>query len=120
MGKARLTEAQKASARERMRKWRIENPERTKLGRRNAFLKRTYGIDAEQYDALLSAQGFKCLICSTETPGGKGHFHVDHCHADGRIRGLLCHNCNVGLGNFKDNPATLTRAIEYLKCEQRV
>jgi hypothetical protein len=45
---------------------------------------------------------------------GKGVFHVDHCHDRGHVRGLLCHNCNVGIGNFQHDTAVLESAIQYL------
>jgi hypothetical protein len=73
-----------------------------------------YGITSEQYAALLEQQGDRCAICRTDTPGGKGGWHVDHDHAIGRVRGLLCHYCNLALGNFKDDPTRLRAALEYL------
>ena len=78
-------------------------------------LRKTYGITLEQYDQMLTEQGGGCAICGTTEPKGKnGRFHVDHCHTEGHIRGLLCHACNLGLGHFKDNVKTLAKAIEYL------
>lgn len=78
-------------------------------------LKTTYGLTLEDFDELLSAQGGRCAICRTDTPGGKGRFHVDHCHSTGRIRGLLCCNCNRGIGALKDESALLHKAISYLE-----
>ena len=78
-------------------------------------LSKTFGITLEDYNNILLAQDNGCCICGTTQPGGKnGRFMVDHCHTTGKIRGLLCHNCNVGLGVFKDNPLNLTRAYKYL------
>lgn len=57
----------------------------------------------------------KCAICSA--PLGKSP-HVDHCHSKGHIRGLLCNNCNVGLGLFNDNIGSLKAAVVYLKQHQ--
>jgi predicted nucleic acid-binding Zn ribbon protein len=72
-----------------------------------------YGITPEQYDAMLDRQDHRCAVCRTDTPNGKG-WHVDHDHASGKVRGILCGNCNNGIGNFHDDPATLRAAIDYL------
>lgn len=74
-----------------------------------------YGVTPEQYDAMLEAQGGRCAICSATESGGKGGWHVDHCHDSKAVRGLLCHNCNLMLGNAKDDPARLRAAIAYLE-----
>jgi len=74
---------------------------------------RLYGITPEQYAALLASQDGRCAICRTDTPNGKG-WHVDHDPATKRIRGVLCGGCNNGLGNFRDNPARLRCAADYL------
>jgi hypothetical protein len=73
-----------------------------------------YGITVDDYDALFASQAGRCAICSTDSPGGRGRFHVDHDHATGEVRGLLCTNCNAGLGQFKDDPDRLGAAIRYL------
>lgn len=62
---------------------------------------------------LLAKQGGICAICKTDEPKGTG-WHGDHDHVSGRLRGALCHHCNVGLGNFKDSTLLLRRAISYL------
>jgi len=74
-----------------------------------------YNFPSELYDSRLQEQGNVCAICGTDTPGGKGQFHADHNHETSQPRGVLCHNCNVALGNFQDNPEILKAAIEYLK-----
>ena len=69
----------------------------------------------EDYENLFKSQEGKCAICGTEKPSNKkGNFPVDHDTKTGKIRGLLCHNCNVGLGNFRDDPSLLRSAIDYL------
>jgi len=73
-----------------------------------------YGITAEDYDALLVRQNGGCAICGTTKPGGRGSFHVDHDHTTGVVRGLLCHGCNVGIGNLGDDPDRLMAAVAYL------
>lgn len=64
------------------------------------------------YDQLLAKQGGKCAICGEEANGNR--LAVDHNHETGEIRGLLCHQCNTGLGSFRDNPQLLKQAIAYL------
>jgi hypothetical protein len=54
-----------------------------------------------------------CALCKSTTHNGKG-WHIDHCHVTHRFRGLLCQNCNVGLGHFKDSQELLLKAIAYL------
>lgn len=85
--------------------------------RRNAY--RRYGITLEEYDTMLMKQNDVCAICKNpETMKHKsGRFYnlsIDHDHETGRVRGLLCRNCNVGLGNFADDILQLRSAISYL------
>lgn len=75
-----------------------------------------YGIEHGTYDALLAAQNNVCAICGTADPGtGMTRFAIDHCHGSKVVRGLLCNNCNNGLGRFKDNPDRLRKAATYLE-----
>jgi hypothetical protein len=69
-----------------------------------------YGITVAQYDAMREAQENLCAICSGEMKVAC----IDHCHSNGRVRGLLCMPCNTGLGFFRDNPENLAKAIAYL------
>jgi predicted nucleic acid-binding Zn ribbon protein len=75
---------------------------------------RLHGVSREAFDSMLDSQAGKCAICGTSTWPGKGP-HVDHDHATGALRGILCHDCNLGLGNFKDDLARLRAAAEYLE-----
>ena len=77
-------------------------------------LLRKYGIYADQYDRMVENQNNQCKICGTDEPRGIGGWKVDHCHSTGKVRGLLCNNCNLGLGYFKDNIKSLEAAIQYL------
>ena len=89
-------------------------------GLTTAYLKRNYGITLSLYEKIHTEQGGRCKLC-----GGEGFLMdikrhsvklvVDHCHETGKVRGLLCHNCNRALGLLKDNTETLERAIAYLK-----
>ena len=73
-----------------------------------------YGLSPEQYNAMLEAQGYACAICRATKPGGVGTWHVDHIHGTDIVRGLLCSNCNLGTGHFRDSPEFLNKAIDYL------
>jgi len=91
--------------------WRQANPNK----RKSQQLKR-YGITLEQYNAMLESQGGKCAICEYSDDIGSTMFPVvDHCHAIGEVRGLLCMNCNQGLGKFMDSIQFLQAAIKYLR-----
>lgn len=81
---------------------------------RSSRLKSAFGITLEQYEALAAVQKHKCAICDVPQVEQRKKMAVDHNHDTGKIRALLCHNCNVGLGNFKDNEQILTKAIQYL------
>ena len=77
---------------------------------------RQYGITPTDYDRLLDKQGGGCAICGVEFGhAGSPRLAVDHCHQTGRVRGLLCSNCNQGLGKFGDDPSRLDRAGVYLR-----
>lgn len=83
------------------------------------YLQKTYGIDWKHYVSMLEKQNHKCAICGSEgftmKEGHRMKLVVDHCHTTGRVRGLLCHNCNRALGLFQDNIESINRAIDYLK-----
>lgn len=72
-----------------------------------------YGISQEQYDDMLDKQGHKCNICKEALDMDRAT-HVDHCHKTGRVRGILCRTCNLGLGHFKDRAELLLSAWEHL------
>jgi hypothetical protein len=71
---------------------------------------RNYGLTEEDYQALLDRSGGLCEICRDPLDSP----NVDHCHATGRVRGLLCRACNTGIGHLKDDPAVLLAALNYL------
>ena len=83
--------------------------------KRNGRLRADFGIGVEDYERLYAAQGGCCAICGRTHSDRRGHrLAVDHCHATGRVRGLLCSSCNQGLGKFADDPERLRRAADYL------
>ena len=112
----------KTCSREAQRTWRSKQTDYekrryqiVKVETRERHLVRKYGVTLADYDAMLAAQDGKCAVCLT-TPETQryGVFHVDHCHASGAVRGLLCRGCNNVLGVVNDDPAALARAIAYL------
>jgi len=104
---------------ERNRRWRDENLD----AERRRRLKREYGITPEDFTRMLGEQNGRCAICGTEIKGIleplldglRTGIHIDHDHATGKVRGLLCGPCNKGLGHFKDNLARMRAAIDYLE-----
>lgn len=79
-------------------------------------MKQSYGIGLPDYMKMYTEQKGKCSVCGNERPNfGKCGLVIDHCHSKGHIRGLLCVHCNTGLGQFRDDPVLLAKAIEYLK-----
>jgi len=79
------------------------------------WMRRRYGVTPEQVLAMLAGQGGRCGCCGAAEPGNKNGWCLDHDHATGRLRSVLCHGCNVGLGAFRDSPERLTQAAAYLK-----
>jgi len=79
-------------------------------------LKRNYNLTKEDYEKLLLKQNNQCAICKNEkSQTSKTEWlFVDHCHETGKIRGLLCNQCNIGIGSFKDNISLMENAIKYI------
>jgi hypothetical protein len=95
---------------------RSNRPERTeefKAKEKCRTLRRRYGISLAEFTALLESQSSCCAICSTDQEPKQG-WHTDHDHTTGKVRGILCHNCNLLLGLGRDRPAILQSAIDYL------
>lgn len=82
----------------------------------NARFLRSYGITVDDRDDLIDSQKGLCAICGQPPMGKRQHgvLHVDHDHETGRVRAMLCSNCNLGLGKFKDDPDLLARAAQYV------
>jgi hypothetical protein len=99
-------------------KRRVFNKKRKETNRANYYKKR-YGITLEIYNKMLLDQDYKCAICKiseTEIKHKRNtYFAVDHCHSTGKVRGLLCNNCNCILGFINDDTEHLNNAIKYLE-----
>lgn len=81
-------------------------------------IKNTFGLSKEDFFNILEKQDSKCALCNKPFVGLGGNIlHIDHCHETGRIRGLLCMPCNVGLGMLGDNEEGLAKALKYVKGE---
>ena len=113
----------KEEIRERWRlKWRTDPAYRAKRRIHNRIWERKkeyreiYGITLEDFDLMLTRQHGVCAICRTKPPE---RLSVDHCHATGKVRGLLCSKCNCGLGFFRDEPRRLRAAAKYLLASRR-
>jgi hypothetical protein len=83
--------------------------------REEYFLIHKYGISPMDYETILVSQGGKCAICGIQASECNRRLVVDHSRATGKIRGLLCNGCNIGLGAFLDSEISLLSAIEYLR-----
>ena len=90
---------------------------RTKNSRRTR-LKHFYNMTVVEYDELYNAQGGKCAICGIHQSELKQSLCVDHNHITGEIRGLLCSNCNAGIGMLQDNSDIIEKALQYMKDSQ--
>jgi len=86
--------------------------ERVQQYSRRGYLERAYGITLDDFDRILSVQGGRCAVCRTDAPARS--WTVDHDHLTGAVRGILCWNCNVGLGHFRDDIVNLIAAADYL------
>ncbi len=105
---------------EARKKWMSANPERSQESQRGRNLKHKYGISLDQYSQMLVKQGGCCGICGVEENKAlyglnkSLNFAVDHCHTTGKVRGLLCNQCNRALGMFYDDKDIVKKALDYL------
>lgn len=95
------------------RKRRQLDPEKHRLAKWENRLKNDYGLTLDEYAELLVRQAGGCAICK-ETLTSERQVHTDHCHHTGKVRGILCQKCNIGLGHFRDDTKLLRAAIAYL------
>jgi hypothetical protein len=83
--------------------------------KRRARILYKYGLTEERYNEILVSQGGRCAICRIEKCKTGRRFAVDHDHGTGKVRGILCSACNIGIGHMQDDPELLRRAADYLE-----
>lgn len=116
----------KELAKERSRVWRLENLERSRENSKKyqkehpeQLLKwqlKKYRLTLQDHEKLLKRSNDRCEICGSKTSTkGKSRLSIDHDHDTGKVRGLLCNSCNLGIGHLRHNSNLLLKAIEYLK-----
>ena len=116
----------KACVNKKRKQYKLDNPENIKRANRKHNLKKQYGLTIEDVEKMLKNQNYKCMICGRElflhgSSVDKSKIaRVDHNHETGEIRGLLCSDCNRGIGLLKDNPLFLANAIKYLENAEKV
>lgn len=100
-----------------MRAYNTRNPNKN----RESKFKKLYGITVAEYDVMYDKQNGVCAICDLEETakdritGKPRKLAVDHCHKTGKVRGLLCTNCNTAIGRLKDDLSLFRAAVRYLK-----
>jgi hypothetical protein len=118
MAERRITDgdAVRAQARERTRKYRADPTKSSEITERARVAHRikVYNLPPEEYQRLLERQGGRCAICRRNDRA----LGVDHDHATGRVRGLLCNSCNTAIGHLNDDPVVLAAAIAYLTLKE--
>ena len=111
--------------RAKARQWRLDNPERViayrKANRRKSYLqeaRRKYGITPDWFEAQMTEQGAACATCHKPFcwDDKQTKPHIDHCHASGKARGILCNRCNTVLGLVGDQADLLISLAEYTTC----
>ncbi len=79
---------------------------------RDKNLQKNYrGFSSQDYEALFLEQGCACAVCGRQQ---RRHLHVDHDHATGAVRGLLCSDCNTALGHLHDSPEIIRKLLQYI------
>ena len=101
------------------KKWAEENPEKKRSNTRRSKL-RHYGLTDIEYDNMCLQQNGLCAICGQKQDGKYKNLYIDHNHLTSKVRSLLCHKCNVGLGGFRDDPALLRAAADYIEHHRKL
>ena len=98
------------------RAWYQRNKDRHIAKKTQEYRFKKYGLTPAQYATMVDAQGGVCFLCAGHPDHGPGKtLNVDHCHSSGKLRKLLCSNCNRGIGLLQDNPELLHKAAEYIE-----
>lgn len=97
-------------------KFQKNNAQDPKLRAKKHRIKHLYNLTLDEYEDLLLRYENKCGICKKKI--SDENVCIDHCHNTGKVRGVLCSNCNTGIGMFEDNVSFLLNAIEYLKLKK--
>lgn len=109
----------KERANAKNRRWKERHREEALKRGRYSKVKELYGLTKDEYDLLLAEHNHVCAICGKEEfitlKGTKWNLSIDHCHKTGKIRGLLCAQCNVGIAKFHEDITFLKNAIKYLE-----
>lgn len=118
--RSRLREAakvynQRPEVKEHRKRYKASRKAQDKVWKKDWDLTRHYGITLEILEETVRAQNNHCPLCVRYFPTDSRQWHVDHCHNTGKVRGVLCGNCNIMVGQSKENPDTLRRAAEYLE-----
>lgn len=108
-----------AEERKKISKKKYYQSEKGKAAKLRGRIKYEYGITMGEYNALMLKQGGVCAVCGAESlwKNKKVRLGVDHCHTTGKVRGLLCLNCNFALGSAQNNPELLRKMAAYLEKE---
>jgi hypothetical protein len=109
--KAVYNKQYRASNRERISNQKKEYRKNNPLKIKNSKIKTTYGITLEDYNRMFAEQNGKCCICGIHASELKGPLQIDHIHANGKVRGLLCNKCNVRLGEGNINKFNITNEL---------
>lgn len=96
------------------RRWQEKNRLAVRFGKFDLMLRNKYKINAEDWARMFNAQNGQCVICKRRLRFDKST-HVDHCHATGAVRALLCHGCNTSIGHAEENTAILRSMIAYIE-----
>lgn len=110
--------ANKDRVNENVKRWQRENAEKYARIHYKAMLRqrcKKFGITIDDYFGMLIAQAGACKLCGRNELENGRDLAIDHCHATGKVRGLLCHPCNTVLGHVQDDAALLQKMIEYIK-----
>ena len=94
--------------------WARNNPNKVKEQALKSRLKRLYNMTLEEYNTLLISQNYSCKICGKSSEEENKALSVDHCHINGKVRGLLCDRCNKFIGAMNDDAALINRCVKYL------